>query len=107
MPLAFLADVDDDALVDLLVEKKITAVFVESSVPRKNIEALIDGAAARAHQVKVGGELYSDAMGQAETYEGTYIGMIEHNVNTVTRALGGLVPEGGFDAWKATVEEQE
>jgi manganese/zinc/iron transport system substrate-binding protein len=96
-----------NALVDLLVEKKIAAVFVESSVPRKNIEALIDGAEARGHQVKVGGELYSDAMGEAETYEGTYIGMIEHNVNTVTRALGGQVPEGGFGSWKAAVEEQE
>jgi manganese/zinc/iron transport system substrate-binding protein len=87
-----------NALVDLLVERKIGAVFVESSVPRKNIEALIDGAASRGHVVKVGGELYSDAMGKAGTRGGTYVGMIEHNVNTVVAALGGMVPTGGFGA---------
>lgn len=85
-----------NSLVDLLVERKIGAVFVESSVPRKNIEALIDGAASRGQEVVIGGELFSDAMGQQGTKEGTYAGMLEHNVNTVTRALGGEVPATGF-----------
>ena len=84
-------------LVDLLVERKISAVFVESSVPRKNILALIDGAKSRGHEVKVGGELYSDAMGAEGTYEGTYVGMLDHNITLVTRALGGTVPEGGLN----------
>ncbi len=84
-------------LVDLLVERKIAAVFVESSVPRKNILALIDGAKSRGHAVKVGGELYSDAMGADGTYEGTYIGMLDHNITLVTRALGGVVPDGGLN----------
>jgi len=84
-------------LVDLLVERRISAVFVESSVPRKNILALIDGAKSRGHDVKVGGELYSDAMGAEGTYEGTYVGMLDHNITTVTRALGGTVPEGGLN----------
>lgn len=82
-------------LVDLLVERKVTAVFVESSVPRENILALIDGAKARGHEVRVGGELYSDAMGAEGTWEGTYIGMLDHNITTVTKALGGTVPDGG------------
>lgn len=83
-------------LVDLLVSRKVAAVFVESSVPQKNILALIDGAKSRGHDVKVGGELFSDAMGEEGTYEGSYVGMLDHNITTVVHALGGTVPEGGF-----------
>ena len=93
-------------LVDLLVERKISAVFVESSVPRKNILALIDGAKSRGHEVKVGGELYSDAMGADGTYEGTYVGMLDHNITLVTRALGGTVPEGGLNGKLKVTTEQ-
>ena len=84
-------------LVDTLVEQDIKAVFVESSVPRKNIEALVDGARSRQQDVKIGGELFSDAMGEDGTYEGTYIGMLDHNITTVTRALGGEAPELGMN----------
>ncbi len=83
-------------LVDLLVERKVAAVFVESSVPQKNILALIDGARSRGHEVKIGGELFSDAMGTAGSYEGTYVGMLDHNITLVTKALGGTAPERGF-----------
>ncbi len=83
-------------LVDLLVSRKVAAVFVESSVPQKNMLALIDGARSRGHNVMIGGELYSDAMGPHESYEGTYVGMLDHNFTTVARALGGSVPERGF-----------
>ncbi len=83
-------------LVDLLVARKVSAVFVETSVPRKSIEALIEGAAARGHRVRIGGSLYSDAMGAAGTWEGTYVGMLDHNLTVVARALGGRVPERGF-----------
>jgi manganese/zinc/iron transport system substrate-binding protein len=72
-------------------------VFVESSVADRNVKALIEGAAARGWTVEIGGELYSDAMGQSGTYEGTYIGMIDHNVSTIARALGGTVPPRGMD----------
>lgn len=87
---------DVNALVDFLVERKIGAIFVESSVSDKSLRAVIEGAAKRDWTVKVGGELFSDAMGSSGTYEGTYIGMIDHNATTITRALGGSVPEGGF-----------
>ncbi|MEQ9066271.1 MAG: zinc ABC transporter substrate-binding protein, partial [Gimesia chilikensis] len=83
-------------LVDLLVKKKIKAVFVESSVSKKNITALIEGARAQGHQIEIGGELFSDAMGEPGTYEGTYLGMLDHNITTVARALGGTAPEKGM-----------
>ncbi|MEO1199074.1 MAG: zinc ABC transporter substrate-binding protein [Pseudomonadota bacterium] len=83
-------------LVDMLVERDIRAVFVESSVSDRNIRALIEGAAARGHEVTIGGELFSDAMGEAGTYEGTYVGMIDHNATVISRALGGDAPEGGM-----------
>lgn len=83
-------------LVDMLVQRDIKAVFVESSVADRNIRALIEGAAAKGHEVIIGGELYSDAMGTAGTYEGTYIGMIDHNATVIARALGGTAPERGM-----------
>jgi len=83
-------------LVDLLVERDIRAVFVETSISDRNIRALIEGAAAQGHEVVIGGELFSDAMGEPGTYEGTYLGMIDHNVTTIARALGGEAPEAGM-----------
>ena len=83
-------------LVDLLVERKIASVFVESSVSDRSVRALIEGAAARGWDVSVGGELYSDAMGASGTYEGTYIGMIDHNVTVIAVGLGGRVPPRGM-----------
>ena len=83
-------------LVDMLVTKDVRAVFIESSVPRKSIDALVEGARAKGHEVVIGGELFSDAMGEDGTYEGTYIGMLDHNITTVTRALGGEAPEKGL-----------
>lgn len=87
---------DIENLVSFLVSRKIPAVFVESSVSDKNVRALIEGCAAQGHTVVIGGELFSDAMGATGTYEGTYIGMIDHNITTITRALGGTAPEQGF-----------
>lgn len=86
------------ALVDLLVEREIASVFVESSVSDQSIRALIEGAAARGHEVRVGGQLYSDAMGAPGTYEGTFIGMIDHNVTVIANGLGGVAPDRGMDA---------
>lgn len=88
---------DIEQLVDLLVDRKIRAVFVESTVSERNIKALIAGAMARGHEVVIGGKLYSDAMGESGTYEGTYIGMIDHNVTAIARALGGDAPERGMN----------
>lgn len=84
------------SLVDMLVTRDIRSVFVESSVSDRSIRALIEGAAARGHKVRVGGELYSDAMGAPGTYEGTYIGMIDHNVTVIAGGLGGSVPGRGM-----------
>lgn len=78
---------DIQRLVDTLTERKIGAVFVESSVSEKSINAVIDGAKEAGHEVEIGGELYSDAMGEEGTEEGTYIGMYRHNVDTIVDAL--------------------
>lgn len=86
-----------EELVDRLVETGVPAVFVESSVSARNVQALVDGAAARGHRVLIGGQLYSDAMGAPGTYEGTYIGMIDHNVTTIARALGGAATPAGMN----------
>ncbi len=88
---------DIEQLVDLLVQRQIKAVFVESTVSQRNIKALLAGAKARGHDVVIGGELFSDAMGTPGMYEGTYLGMIDHNVTTIARALGGDAPHGGMN----------
>ncbi len=84
-------------LADMLVSRGIGAVFVETSVSDRNIRALIEGAAAQGHEVTIGGELYSDAMGAPGSYEGTYIGMIDHNATVIAAALSGQAPAGGMD----------
>ena len=78
---------DVQRIVKLLAVRKIKAVFVESSVPRRTIEAVVAGSRAKGHEVKIGGELFSDAMGKSGTPEGTYIGMVRHNVDTIVKAL--------------------
>lgn len=80
---------DINQLVDLLVERRIPAVFVESTVPQRAVRSLVEGAASRGHQVSIGGELHSDALGPAGSEGATYIGMIRHNCRTIVAALGG------------------
>ena len=84
-------------IVDLLVARRIPAVFVETSVNDRNVRALVEGAAARGHRVAIGGALFSDAMGTPGTYEGTYIGMMDHNATVIARALGGAAPAKGMN----------
>lgn len=74
-------------LVDLIVSRGIKAVFVETSVPHRSIEAVVAGCKARGHQVRIGGSLYSDAMGQPGSGSDNYIGMVTANVNTIVSAL--------------------
>ncbi|ANE45063.1 manganese transporter [Paenibacillus swuensis] len=78
---------DVSNLRDYLVDNKVKAVFIESSVPRKAIDAVIEGAKKKGHDLVIGGELFSDAMGEEGTEEGTYIGMLKHNVDTIVKAL--------------------
>ncbi len=80
---------DLNRLVDFIVERQIPAVFIESTIPDRNVRALIEGARSRGHVLVVGGELYSDAMGPSGSSAETYVGMIEHNVSTIAAALGG------------------
>jgi manganese/zinc/iron transport system substrate-binding protein len=86
-----------EALVRKLVERRVPAVFAESSVPDRAVRALIEGAGARGQRVALGGNLFSDAMGRPGSYEGTYEGMMDHNITTIARALGGRVPPRGLN----------
>ena len=78
---------DVTALVDFIISRKIKAIFVETSVSEKSINAVIEGCKNKGWQVSIGGSLYSDAMGEANTPEGTYIGMVSKNVSTIVSAL--------------------
>ncbi|MCP3028736.1 metal ABC transporter solute-binding protein, Zn/Mn family [Halobacillus sp. A5] len=78
---------DIERITETLTERNVKAVFVESSVSEKSINAVTEGAAEKGHEVEIGGELFSDAMGPEDTEEGTYIGMFRHNIDTIVEAL--------------------
>ena len=78
---------DVQKLVNLIVSHKIKAVFIETSVPMKNIKAVQEAVRYKGWNVATGDELYSDAMGDEGSFEGTYIGMLTHNINTIVNAL--------------------
>ena len=78
---------DVDRVAALVAERDVPVVFVESSVPKQTIEAVIAAAKQRGHEVEIGGELFSDAAGETGTPEGTYVGMVRHNVETIAEGL--------------------
>lgn len=78
---------DFSELSDFIVEKDIRAVFVESSVSSRNIDALIEAVEARGHEISLGGELYSDSLGTSEEGADTYISMYKHNIDTIVDGL--------------------
>ena len=78
---------DVQKLAAFIINKNVKAIFIESSVPKRTIEALQAAVKSKDHEVNIGGTLYSDALGNAGTIEGTYIGMFEYNVNTIVNAL--------------------
>ncbi len=78
---------DVQALVRFIVERRIPAMFVETSVPRQSIEAVQAAVKAKGFAVEIGGQLFSDAMGPPGTPEGTYIGMVRHNIDTIVASL--------------------
>ncbi len=78
---------DVQELSKFIIENQVKAIFIESSVPRRNIEALQAAVLSKNHQVEIGGSLYSDALGNPGTEEGTYVGMFRYNVNTIVNAL--------------------
>lgn len=82
---AGLREIND--LVDYICRNKIKAVFVENTVSERNVKSLIEGCRARGHDVVVGGELYSDGTGKNGSPEGTYVGMIRHNVDVLVNSL--------------------
>lgn len=82
---AAISDVQE--LAAFIAKRRIPAIFVESSVPSRSLEAVKAAVKAKGYNVQIGGELFSDAMGHAGTPEGTYIGMVRHNIDTIVKAL--------------------
>lgn len=78
-------DVKD--LIEFVIQNDIKAVFIETSVSDKNLKAVVSGAKAQKFDLKIGGTLYSDALGNDGTPAGTYIGMLESNINTIIKGL--------------------
>jgi len=78
---------DVDRVVSLVVDKKVPAIFIESSVPRRSIEAVQAAVKSRGHEVAIGGQLFSDSLGAAGSPSGTYPGMVRANVTTIVNAL--------------------
>ncbi|NJL13957.1 MAG: zinc ABC transporter solute-binding protein [Microscillaceae bacterium] len=78
---------DVKELVDFIVARRIKAVFVESAISPKSLEAVVQGCAQKGHKIRIGGTLYADAMGGADTPAGTYLGMVRANLRTITEAL--------------------
>ena len=76
-------------LADFIAEHKISAIFVETSVPVRNVEALQAAVRDRGGDVAIGGQLYSDALGSPDSDAGTYVGMVRHNIDTIVKALRG------------------
>ena len=88
---------DLQRVADLIIERGIPAIFVESTISPATIEAVQAAVDDRGEEVVIGGQLYSDAMGEADTPEGTYIGMFRHNIDTIVTAYAGdstATPEG-------------
>jgi manganese/zinc/iron transport system substrate-binding protein len=80
-------------LANFIVERRVPAIFVESSVPARSIEAVQAAVVSRGHSVSIGGQLFSDALGDAGSPEGAYPGMVRHNINTIVAALTMAVPD--------------
>lgn len=80
---------DVQKLAQYIVDRQIPAIFVESSVPKRTIEAVQAAVKSKGFDVAIGGELFSDAMGEFGTVEGTYMGMIQHNMQAIVSALKG------------------
>lgn len=83
---------DIRATADRVVDTGVPAIFVESTISPRTVEAVIEATRQRGHEVRIGGELYSDAMGARDEAAGTYIGMMHANTRTVVEALGGDPP---------------
>lgn len=78
---------DINHTIEIIKEYAVPAIFVESSISQDSIKAVIEGAKSDGIDVELGGELFSDAMGEPGTEEGTYLGMYRHNINTIYQAL--------------------
>lgn len=94
---------DIRAMTDVVVERGVPAIFIESTINPRTVQAVIDAAERRGQAVSIGGQLYSDAMGEDGTVDGTYLGMLYSNTRHIVEALDGeLLPlPEALDDWAA------
>lgn len=78
---------DVQELIEVIVQRNIKAIFLESSIADRSINAVVEGAKEKGHEIVIGGELFSDAMGEENTFTGTYEGMFKHNIDTIVSSL--------------------
>ena len=78
---------DVSQLAEFIVDHKIKAIFVETSVPTRTIESLQQAVLQRGWSLEIGGELYSDALGDADQNAETYLKMYRQNIDTIVDAL--------------------
>lgn len=90
-------------MAQVVVDREVPSVFVESTINPRTVEAVIEAAREKGQEVSIGGQLYSDAMGEAGTADGTYIGMLYRNTRHIVEALGGETPAlpEALDEWAA------
>lgn len=96
---------DIQVLVDIVVERQVPAIFIETTISPRTIEAVQAAARERGQEVQIGGQLFSDALGEAGTPAATYIGMMTSNINTIASALGGTPGDGPVQPERAAEDE--
>jgi manganese/zinc/iron transport system substrate-binding protein len=80
---------DVQALAEMIAQRRVPAIFIETSIPQRTVQAVQAAVRSRGFAVEIGGELFSDALGDPDSLEGTYTGMVRHNIDTITSALLG------------------
>lgn len=80
-----LRDISD--ITEMIIQNGVKAIFVETSVSDRAVKAVVVGCREKGHEIVIGGSLYSDAMGSFGTFEGTYVGMVTKNIDTITESL--------------------
>jgi manganese/zinc/iron transport system substrate-binding protein len=78
---------DLERVIDTIITRNVRSIFIETSVSKKSIQAVQEGVRSKGHEITIGGEMFGDALGNPGTPEGTYIGMIRHNVETLLKGL--------------------
>ena len=91
---------DIQETVDFVIAREIPVLFVESSIPPDTVNAVIEAVRAQGRDVRIGvRELFGDAMGERDSFGGTYIGMLAHNALTIMQSYRCMGVTVDIGAW--------